>query len=782
MNKKIQTGHIAIACFILLAMIALTACPAAFGYFPNEEDRSPANLIGNNVGTVEEPLFYVRTRGSNDNWRVITGATAHFVNDQEIIARSRTSQTTTFYETASSLADLAFPDTESRVLNENTPFILAGVSVIMSYRVIATAPLLYPSRFRTLTVTVNRNGVATPTFNLEPSTPSSYYTSAQELTIESTPGATLYYRAVENTEELEARGSDSHECSTRAPDLDLNNLEDSSMLYSDPIRILAAEGTCYNIKVIAVRGNIRSEPITEASFFRRVDPPSLSITQNPWNLHGVDYYQDEITLQRPLRSDDAGSGDGSSYEIKVNDREAPLLRNTAILGSFTTASFFLHDVPRPPAIEENRLNKRLEVRRVLNGVKSPPLVFDGINTHEHAGLPLFQLTSNSGALSGVDEDGDVINRGTVRDSVASVGQNNSILLDMQNMTSDRIDFPSSTSALIAPSAGTTVHIYGRQNGGTIFTIPDDGTNLIAASGGGEIGLHYITLTANEDVALASNMEGIFIKATNKNLVVLNNVRVQNVTLASSPTSTPDISGLINIENVDNVEITNSIFEDITINDGGGDINGAVIHAEDSDLTITNSTFSNIRLMGGTSTSGSALYYSNTTGNFNDLTVTNSLFSGNMAQNISGNAVGGAIAIDGVNTVTRNTMATIVGSQFINNSVSTTSTSNFARGGAIWLEDGTTTIGGAGTARNIFTRNSAVVNTNPTGAEGGAIAIVLSATGTSIGIINNSFVNNSIIRSGSPNTADDSIVNIHSSIGTSARTIRDNVGWSAPTTP
>ena len=389
MNKKIQTGHIniTIASFTLLAMIALTACPAAFGYFPNEEDRSPANLIGNNVGTVEEPFFYVRTRGSNDNWRVITGATAHFVNDQEIIARSRTSQTTIFYETVSSLADLAFPDTDSRVLNENSPLILAGVSAMMSYRVIATAPLLYPSRFKTLTVTVNRNGVATPTFNLEPSTPSSYYTSAQELTIESTPGATLYYRAVENTEELEARDSDPHECSTRAPDLDLNDLASSNM-YSDPIRILAAEGTCYNIKVIAVRGNIRSEPITEASFFRRVNPPSLSINQNPWNLHGVDYYPDEITLQRSLSSD--GTSDDSSYEIKVNDRTQSLPRGTT-----ATISVPLHVLPRAPVsgedpvIEENRLNKRLEVRRVLNGVKSPPLVFDGINTHEHAGYPLF---------------------------------------------------------------------------------------------------------------------------------------------------------------------------------------------------------------------------------------------------------------------------------------------------------------------------------------------------------------------------------------------------------
>ena len=424
-------------------------------------------------------------------------------------------------------------------------------------------------------------------------------------------------------------------------------------------------------------------------------------------------------------------------------------------------------------------------------------------------IHFFQITSESGAYSGED-----VNQGTLRDNVNNLDAGGTRLIDMQNV--DRIDFFSSTTALIIPKVGTTIHIYGKQNGGTTLAIPSNGTNLISTSGVIELGLHYITLTADEDVALGSNMEGIFINAVRSGLVVLDNVRVQNV--AFDPSSTDIvISGVINIMGdtvTSDVEITNSIFENITV-DGGGDIRGAAIHAEDSNLTITNSTFSdirldggrdirgaaihaedsnltitngifsNIRLMGGTSTSGSVLYYGNTSGNVNDLTVTNSLFSRNMAEDISGDAVGGAIAVAGRNGVsagatTRNTIVSIVGSRFINNSVSTTSTGNFSRGGALWLQNGTTTIGGAGTARNIFTGNSAA-NTadSSSGAEGGAIALVVNTTGTSIEINNNSFGDNSIIRAGDSNTADASVVNTASVTPTITL---PNVGWLAPTTP
>ena len=230
---------------LFLGMAFLVGCPSAFDSFPNEEASLLEELdaTDNSASDVtEQPYWLTRNRGSNDEWRVISGSTPQsFSQDQEIIARSQTPDARVFYATGGMLDSPDLPDyiASEIEMDESSPLILEGSSASQTYTAIALAPSMLPSLFTTVTITIDARAASSPTFSL---VPSNSYTSAQTLEIYNpTSGTTAHYEFA--TADTDGDG-----------DIDLDDVStptSASTTYTAPLSILANHGDVYCIKVMA---------------------------------------------------------------------------------------------------------------------------------------------------------------------------------------------------------------------------------------------------------------------------------------------------------------------------------------------------------------------------------------------------------------------------------------------------------------------------------------------------------------------------------------------------
>ncbi|MGI9256152.1 MAG: BspA family leucine-rich repeat surface protein [Salinispira sp.] len=169
MNVQKQTSIIAAVLFIF--MLILAACPSAYVFLPNEDDRIPPSAFGP-ADRAKKPQWFVRELGSNDPWGSPgTGIKVSFPHDVELIARSDTPGALIHYESGKTFGKI--PNFSSRSPNSNTvtesnPLTLSGSFSKGAYRAAVEAPLVHPSGNSNLIVTLYPDQSPTPLFTRAP--------------------------------------------------------------------------------------------------------------------------------------------------------------------------------------------------------------------------------------------------------------------------------------------------------------------------------------------------------------------------------------------------------------------------------------------------------------------------------------------------------------------------------------------------------------------------------------------------------------------------------------
>ncbi len=136
-------------------MLILAACPSAFVYIPNKDDRIPPSAVNNNVERAQKPQWYVRKKGT-DLWEPKAGEITVKYNNVEIIAQSDTPGAVIHYAFGDSFAEIpAYNGITSATQNKENPFTLLGDRLsIHAYKAAVEAPLVHPSGNSYLIVTI----------------------------------------------------------------------------------------------------------------------------------------------------------------------------------------------------------------------------------------------------------------------------------------------------------------------------------------------------------------------------------------------------------------------------------------------------------------------------------------------------------------------------------------------------------------------------------------------------------------------------------------------------
>ncbi len=204
MNVQKQTSIIAAVLFIF--MLILAACPSAFVYIPNKDDRIPPNAFDNNVERAKKPQWFVRKLGSNDPWGSPgTSIKVSFPHDVELIARSDTPGAVIHYESGESFAKIppfSNKSENSATRNEDNPLTLSGSFSTRAYSAAVEAPLIHPSGNSYLIVTLYPDRAPTPLFDTSPGN----YDQQSLKILFTTPGSGIYYNIVISPEDTNKNG------------------------------------------------------------------------------------------------------------------------------------------------------------------------------------------------------------------------------------------------------------------------------------------------------------------------------------------------------------------------------------------------------------------------------------------------------------------------------------------------------------------------------------------------------------------------------------------------
>ena len=169
MNVQKKTGIISAVLFVF--MLILAACPSAFVYLPNEEDRIPPVVFGP-ADRARAPQWFVRELGSNDPWGSPgTGRKVSFPHGVELIARSNIPGAVIYYESAELFGDippLRNSSPNSTTVTEDNPLTLSGSFSTRAYSAAVQAPNVHPSGSRNLIVTLYPDQSPTPLFTRTP--------------------------------------------------------------------------------------------------------------------------------------------------------------------------------------------------------------------------------------------------------------------------------------------------------------------------------------------------------------------------------------------------------------------------------------------------------------------------------------------------------------------------------------------------------------------------------------------------------------------------------------
>ncbi|MGI9255798.1 MAG: fibronectin type III domain-containing protein, partial [Salinispira sp.] len=162
MNVQKQTSIIAAVLFVF--MLILAACPSAFVYIPNKDDRIPTSAFDNNVERAQKPQWYVRKLGTNDPWEPKAGEVI-VEYDVDIIAQSDTPGAVIHYasgETFEKIPNFSSDSSDSNTVTESNPLTLSGRGSKGAYKAAVEAPLVHPSGNSYLIVTISATVPSAP--------------------------------------------------------------------------------------------------------------------------------------------------------------------------------------------------------------------------------------------------------------------------------------------------------------------------------------------------------------------------------------------------------------------------------------------------------------------------------------------------------------------------------------------------------------------------------------------------------------------------------------------